>query len=545
MGGRRAGRGLRGQGGAELGRRMAGGPRSGGSEVAAAARPDGRATRPSRRCAGEHGWADHPGHPRSGRAGRLLLQVPAAAGAGDHRSAGGGGGDPGRRLHLGVDRCAHAAADPGLHGPGRLDDRGPHQAPLGGADPARRALRRPGRRPAHPAGLRPRQGPGRGAAAQRGGPPQPDHADAADLLSLRPGAGAAGDPVGGGDRGDGRLPGALRRPGSGHRPVRPDPRPGGLPPGPAGRRPLPRRRRRHRGRRRRLHPDRRRGHRTGRPAPGSTHPRTRRHLRTSDPPTPSRASLRVERHRPGTGPRREGRPSIRQSRGRRTGGSPGGQPAEPRLPGRRVACSAAGLLRGSVRRGGRAHRPQRLRQDHPAARRHGLPYPRVRFGDRLGARRLGGSAPRAHPGDSRRQPAPRLPGRHRPGPPRSPGPRRRRRDRPRSLGRRRGRGRLGRRAPPDRRRPRPAARHPRPRPAAGAGRAHRRPGRRHRGNPPDHPAPPGRGDLGRHPPSRRPRRGRPRHHPARSPDPHREPAFSAQGQHSSLALGSQGWPSNR
>ncbi len=243
LGRRRAGARVRAEGSAVLGERVAraAGVRRG--EVAVAARHHVGPAGPSTggdlvRRAGD---ARHPG---PGRARRLLQQVPPSAAAGRHRSGDHRRGDPDVRPVVRGDPGGHPAADPRVHGARRLDDGIDHEAALGRADQARQPLRRPDRGPAHPAGVRTREGPGRGAAAERAAAPLRDHADAAGLLPVRPRPGAPGHDQRRAHRRHRGLPGGVRRPRPRHGPVRADPRAGGVPAGAAGRRPLSRRRRR-------------------------------------------------------------------------------------------------------------------------------------------------------------------------------------------------------------------------------------------------------------------------------------------------------------
>ena len=93
-----------------------------------------------------------------GRTGRLLRQIPAAAGAG----RGGPGGRTGPSRIRGLDlRCDHrgnAAANPAVRGPHRLAHPGPDAAAVAAAGLSRRALPRRGGWPADVEGLRPGQG---------------------------------------------------------------------------------------------------------------------------------------------------------------------------------------------------------------------------------------------------------------------------------------------------------------------------------------------------------------------------------------------------
>ena len=209
LGGRRARARLRAEGAAVLAQRVARATGLGRGEVAAAARRDGRAHRPSAgRDVFEHPRdADHPG-PR--RAGRLLQQVPATAPAGGDGAADRRRGCPLGRPDVGDHPRPDAATDPRLHGAGRLDHRDHHQAPLGRPDPAGQPLRRPDRRAAHAAGLRTREGSGEGPAGERGAAPVRDDDDPAGVVPLCPRAGAAGHLERRADRGHDRLPRGLQ-----------------------------------------------------------------------------------------------------------------------------------------------------------------------------------------------------------------------------------------------------------------------------------------------------------------------------------------------
>ena len=506
LGRRRPGRGVRRQGPAGLGERVARAADGRRGQVATAPRHHGRPARPA--TAGDlQRRPDLAGDAGPGRTGRLLLQVPAAAAAGRHRAARGRACDSARRPALGGGRGPHSAADPALHGPGGLDDRGRHPQALGGADPARQPLRRPDRRPADPAGVRTGESPGRRAAAQRDPAPLRDHAHAAGVVPLRAGARTAGDPVGGDHRRHDRLPGRLRGARPHHRPVRPDPGPRGVPAGAPGRRALPRRRRRAGGRRAGLRRDRRTGGRRSSP-----------------------------RHGGG----RAGRPpfvGIRARPVRRGGAGAVGARPHPQLCRDGGSRAGPGVLRHRPRRGGRAGRRQRGRQDHAAERRDGLPHPHRRPGAhrrRTDRRRRGLATPGgvgravARPGlrHGRRQRRARLPGSRRGRDRRGPRAGGRRCAAPVPARRGRRRGRLGRRAAPDRGRPGAAAGTPRRHLAARAGRAHRGPRHRHRGRAAGEPARAGRRRAGGEPPPGRAGRGRPgrpdrsRRNPVRtSPEP--------------------------
>jgi hypothetical protein len=123
----------------------AGGGEAAALRAAAAARRSCPATGPAlaRRSAGrgDHHACDQG----TGRAGSLVCQVPAAAGAGRDRRA--GRGDPGgvRGLDLRTDHRGHAAGHPAVRGTGRVAHSGQDPPAVAAAGPARRWSARPGR----------------------------------------------------------------------------------------------------------------------------------------------------------------------------------------------------------------------------------------------------------------------------------------------------------------------------------------------------------------------------------------------------------------
>ena len=290
--------------------------------------PDRRRRRRVRR-------ARHGGRAGRRRARDLLRPLPPTA-----RAGGAGAGrrarlDGRRRPHLGAHHGLDAAADPPVHVADRPLHRSPHAGPL--ARPGAPFQPLPGRhaRPAHPARLQSRRGPGRTHRGGQRGVPAHDHADPPCRLSVgrgtRPGRHAGHRP----GRGDAR---SAPRVGHGHaarradraaahpRALRAHPRPG---------HPVSRQRRRTGRRRAHPRPDRPAAAPGGRRRAAAARLDERR-ARERQPGQPRARRSLARRHRSEDPPWRGRRPGgplgVRQDDRRRVAARPAPSRRRPRDP---------------------------------------------------------------------------------------------------------------------------------------------------------------------------------------------------------------------